>query len=68
MTNLQARQYLRLTEAAGTTVTAHLGAVWITEQESRRDIVLRAGQTFTFTRSGVVLLEAFSPAAVSFDS
>ena len=58
-------QLFRLTRGAGSTVTAHAGSVWITEENSRRDVVLRSGQSFTFQRSGVALVEAFSDAEVS---
>jgi hypothetical protein len=66
MTSLHPRQYLRLSEPVGTTVTAHSGALWITEQASARDVLLRAGQSFTFTRPGLALVEAFGEASLSF--
>jgi hypothetical protein len=58
-------KFVRLTRGAGSTVTAHTGSVWITEEDSVRDVVLRAGQSFTFRRSGLALVEAFSDAALS---
>jgi hypothetical protein len=66
MTSLHPRQYLRLSEPAGTSIRAHSGMLWITEQASRRDVLLRAGQSFTFTRPGLALVEAFAEASVSF--
>jgi hypothetical protein len=59
-------KYLRIREGAGSTVTAHGGSVWITEQDNPRDVVLRPGQSFTLGRRGLALVEAFSDAAVSF--
>ena len=56
MTKLNRGQYLRLTESAGTTVTARAGTVW------------RPGESFTLASEGVALVEAFSEAAVSFQS
>ena len=41
--------------------------MWITEENSVRDVVLRPGQSFTFRRSGVALVEAFSDAEVSLE-
>ena len=63
--NLQRGQFLRVVDGAGSTVTAHGGSVWITEENSMRDVVLRAGRSMVLRRRGVALLEAFSDAAVS---
>lgn len=60
-------RFLRVMDGAGSTVTAHAGSVWITEQDSRRDVVLRPGQRFRLGRRGLALVEAFSDASVSFD-
>jgi hypothetical protein len=60
-------KYLRLREGAGSTVTAREGSVWITEQDNPRDVVLRPGQSFTFGRRGLALVEAFSDASLSFE-
>jgi hypothetical protein len=49
---------------AGSTLTAHGGSVWITEQDNPRDVVLRAGQNMTLRRSGVALVEAFEDASI----
>lgn len=65
--DLQRGRFLRLREGAGNTVTAHTGSVWITEQDNPRDVVLRPGQSFTFARPGLALLEAFSDASISFE-
>jgi len=55
---------LRLRDRACRTVTARVGSLWITEQASPRDVLLRTGQSFTLTRSGVALVEAISDASV----
>jgi hypothetical protein len=60
-------KFVRMTRGAGSTVTAHAGSVWITEENGVRDIVLRAGQSFTFRRSGLALVEAFSDAELSLE-
>jgi Protein of unknown function (DUF2917) len=63
--NLQRGQFLRVVDGAGSTVTAHGGSVWITEENSVRDVVLREGRSVVLSGRGVALLEAFSDAAVS---
>lgn len=65
--DLQRGKFLRVREGAGSIVTAHAGSVWITEQDNPRDVVLRPGQSFTFRRLGLALVEAFSDAAISFE-
>ena len=65
--NLQRGGFLRLHRAAGGTVVTHTGSVWITEQDSERDVVLSPGQSFTFSRPGLALVEAFSDASLTFD-
>jgi len=62
---LQRGQLLRTWR--GNTVTAHAGTVWITEQDSWRDVVLRPGQRFTLGRPGLALVEAVSDAAISLE-
>jgi len=66
--DLQRGRFLRVVDGAGSTVTAHGGEVWITEQDSARDVLLRAGQSFTLGRSGLTLVEAFSDASISFQA
>jgi hypothetical protein len=63
--NLQRGQFLRVVDGAGSTVTAHAGSVWITEENIVRDVVLREGRSLVLRSRGVALLEAFSDAAVS---
>jgi len=63
--HLQRGKFLRLHRSAGSTLTARAGSVWITEQDSVRDVVLRPGQSFTLARPGLALVEAFSDASLS---
>ena len=63
--NLQRGQFLRVVDGAGSTVTAHGGSVWISEENSPRDVVLRDGRSVVLRRRGVALLEAFSDASIS---
>jgi hypothetical protein len=53
---LAPQQTLRLHEAAGGTVCALRGAVWITEENQASDIVLEAGSCYRLRRSGVALV------------
>lgn len=63
--NLQRGQFLRVVDGAGSTVSAQAGFVWITEENSARDVVLGAGHSMLLRRPGVALLEAFSDASIS---
>jgi hypothetical protein len=65
--DLQRGRVLRVMDGAGSTVTAHAGSVWITEQDSLRDVVLRPGESVRLRRAGLAVVEAFSDAAISFD-
>jgi hypothetical protein len=49
---------LELPDARGTTMHVAQGSVWITQQDDRRDIVLRAGDTWTLERPGLTLAQA----------
>jgi hypothetical protein len=63
--NLQRGQFLRVVDGAGSTVSAHGGTVWITEENSVRDVVLRQGGSMVLRRPGVAVVEAFSDASIS---
>lgn len=54
-------------DGAGRTLHAREGEVWITEENSRRDVVLRAGQSYRLARPGLVVVEAFRDAAIAVD-
>ena len=53
--------------AAGRTVHAHEGLVWITEEKAAEDILLRAGESFRLARPGLAVVEAFRDASISID-
>jgi hypothetical protein len=65
--DLQQGGVVRLREGRGITVTARAGAVWITEQDNPRDVVLTPGQSFTLARPGVALVQAVRDASISLD-
>ncbi len=58
-------QTLRIRDAVGSTICANEGAVWITEENSRKDVVLQAGFCFRVDRPGLTLVQAFADASVS---
>jgi hypothetical protein len=59
-------QTLRVLDGAGSTVTAANAAVWITEENRPRDIVLEPGNTYRLANRGVAVIEALGEASVSF--
>jgi Protein of unknown function (DUF2917) len=56
-------QVLRLADAAGRTLCSTGGAVWVTEDELRNDVVLEAGACHRLR--GSALVQALSPATFS---
>ena len=51
--------------AAGHTVQAHEGRVWITEEAGLADVMLQPGESFHLARSGLAVVEALSDASIS---
>jgi hypothetical protein len=61
-------QTLRLREAAGATVCAVQGTVWITEENQARDVVLAQGQCYRLRRPGLAIVNPLGGrAAVQLD-
>jgi len=58
-------QTLRIQDAVGSTICASTGTVWITEENSRKDVVLEAGDCFHVDQPGLTLVQAFADASVS---
>jgi len=58
-------QTLKMQDAAGSTICARTGTVWITEENSRKDVVLEAGHCYRLDRPGLTLVQAFADASVS---
>jgi hypothetical protein len=57
---LAPNQTLRVVDGAGSTVCAVEGAVWITEENDPRDIVLEAGHCYRLKRAGVAILNSIA--------
>jgi hypothetical protein len=61
---LAAGELLRLPAGACATVLCSQGAVWVTQQGERRDLVLSAGETAELGASALVLVQAFEPSLI----
>lgn len=60
-------QTLKVVDAAGSTVSAVEGSVWITEENQPNDIVLTPGNSYRLRKPGVALVNSLGgAAAVSF--
>jgi hypothetical protein len=62
--HLRDRQAINMQDAAGWTVTALAGSVWITQEGDNRDIALNKGESFTVERSGSTLVSPFGDARI----
>ena len=58
-------QTLKLQDGVGSTICAREGSVWITEENSRKDVVLEPGHCFRVDRPGLTIVQAFADASVS---
>jgi len=58
-------QTLKLTDSVGSTICAREGTVWITEEDSRKDVVLEPGSCYRLGKPGLTLVQAFADAQVS---
>ena len=63
---LQRGQTLKVVDGAGSTICASHAAVWITEENRPRDIVLEPGRCYRLSNGGVAVIEALGEASVSF--
>ncbi|MEO5691717.1 MAG: DUF2917 domain-containing protein [Usitatibacter sp.] len=62
---LEEGQVVSLDDIAGTRISARAGTLWITCEDSRRDVILHAGESVVVTRGGRTVLQALQPAYVS---
>jgi hypothetical protein len=58
-------QTLKLENALGSTICARSGTLWVTEENSREDIVLQNGACHRIDHRGLTLVQAFADASVS---
>ena len=62
---LKPNQVATIRGGRGKTVVCHSGSVWVTQDGDPRDVILRAGESFTLDRKGPALLQAFAPGSIS---
>ena len=58
-------QTLKIQGAVGSTICAREGTVWITEENSRKDVVLSPGACYRVGKPGLTIVQAFADASVS---
>lgn len=51
---------LRVKDARGSRVTCLQGSLWLTQEQSIRDVLLEAGQSFDIERDGVTLVQGMA--------
>ena len=58
-------QTLKLQDGVGSTIRADEGTVWITEENSRQDVVLEPGHCYRLDKPGLTIVQAFADASLS---
>jgi len=58
-------QTLKLRDSIGSTICAREGTVWVTEENSQKDVVLENGACFRIGKPGLTLVQAFADASLS---
>lgn len=61
---LERRQVMCLAEAAGVRIVARGGALWVTQDHDRRDVVLQAGDSFVVAGARRVVVQALAVSRV----
>ncbi len=62
---LKRNQVVTVRGGLGHSIVCDSGIVWVTQDGDPRDIILRAGQSFTIDRNGPTLVQAFEPGTIS---
>jgi len=62
---LDAGEVVSLDDVAGSRISARLGSVWVTYQDSVRDVILAPGESLVVACAGRTVLQALQPAFVS---
>ena len=63
--HLEHRAVLRITHGAGLLLAAHSGALWITEDGDRRDIIVTSARSHRIESDGLTIINALEPANVT---
>ncbi len=58
LTKLEKDALLHVRDASGRCLAVFRGAVWLTQENDPRDILLESGDSFTFDRQGLALVHA----------
>jgi hypothetical protein len=58
-------QVLALDDVAGTRISARLGVLWVTCEDSRKDVILQPGESLVVARDGRTVVQALQPAFVT---
>ena len=62
---LDAGQVVSVDDAAGRRISARLGTVWITYEDSSRDVILSPGESLILAKDGRTVVQALQPAFVT---
>ncbi len=62
---LKTNQVVKVRGGLGHSIVCEHGTVWVTQDGDPRDVILRAGESFTLDRDGPALVQAFEPGAIS---
>lgn len=62
---LKRNQVVKVRGGIGHSIVCDSGTVWVTQNGDPRDIILRAGKSFTIDRNGLALVQAFEPSSIS---
>jgi len=58
-------EIISLRGAAGQTVHARKGTLWVTEERAEGDVMLQRGQSWHISSPGLTVVEAFSDASLT---
>lgn len=62
---LDAGEVVSLDDVVGTRISARLGTLWVTCEDSRKDVILAPGESWVVSRSGRTVVQALQSAFVS---
>lgn len=63
--SLDAGEVLTLEDAAGTSIVARTGSVWVTEEGSREDRIVGPGEAIVIAHRGLTVVQALKPSWIS---
>jgi hypothetical protein len=63
--SLEPGQVVTLDDAAGVRIRATEGIVWVTYEDSQKDVILGPGETLVVARNGRTVVQALQPTHVA---